>query len=51
VYDAVLDREVAHSLAPRREPIDRAEVVFGAVPMLLLGEGGTEVILEIAAEG
>jgi hypothetical protein len=28
-----------------------AEVVFGAIPLLLFGEGGAEVVLEVAAEG
>src|SRR5439155_3489298 len=52
VHDPVLEREGAHPLSLRPGGlVDVAEVVFGTVPLLLLREGGTEVVLEIAAEG
>jgi len=50
VHDPVLEREGAHSLSLRQGLVDVAEVVFGTVPLLLVGEGGTEVVLEIAAQ-
>jgi predicted dithiol-disulfide oxidoreductase (DUF899 family) len=51
VHDPVLECERAQPLSLRQGLINVAEVVLGAVSLLLLGEGGTEVVLEVAAEG
>jgi hypothetical protein len=51
VHDPVLECEGAHPLSLRQDLVDVAKVVFGTVPLLVLREGGTEVVLEIAAEG
>jgi hypothetical protein len=44
VDDAVLERESAHPLALPDWLVDVLEVVFGAVSLLLLGEGDAEVV-------
>ena len=51
VNDPVLERENAHPLTLRHGLINVAEVVLTTVPLLLLREGGVEVVPEIAAEG
>src|SRR5215213_9594167 len=50
MHDPVLEREGAHPLSLRQRMLDVAKVVLRAAPLLLLGEGGAEVVLEIAAE-
>jgi hypothetical protein len=48
VDNAVLKREDAHTLPLRPGLVDVSIVVVGAISLLLLGEGGTEVESEIA---
>ena len=50
VHDPVLNREGAQPLSLGRGLVDVAEVVVGAAPLLLLREGGPEVVFEIGAE-
>ena len=50
VDSAVLQREDAHALLLRLGLVDMLVVVVGAVSLLLLGEGGSEVVPEVAAE-
>ena len=50
VDDPVHERERAHPRRLLAGIVDVAEVVFGAVALLLVGEGGAEVVLEVAAE-
>jgi hypothetical protein len=46
---AVLEREDAYTLLLRLGLVDMLVVVVGAVSPLLLGEGGAEVVLEVAS--
>jgi hypothetical protein len=50
VDSAVLERKDAHTLLLRLGFVDVPEVVVGAVSPLLLGEGGAEVVVEVAPE-
>src|SRR5918993_1679711 len=50
VDSAVLEREDAHTLLLRLGLVGMPEVVVGAVPPLLLGEGDAEVVVEVAPE-
>src|ERR671935_306150 len=51
VDSAVLEREGAHALLLRLGLVDVLVVVVGAVFLLLFGEGGAEVVFEVAAKG
>ncbi len=50
VDSAVLQRKDAHALLLRLGLIDMLIVVVGAVSLLFLGEGGSEVVPEVAPE-
>src|SRR5438874_13619588 len=50
VDGAVLQREDAHTFLLRLGLVDMLIVVYGAISLLLLGEGGAEVVPETARE-